>query len=108
MKGGVIMNVITMVKRGVDKLANSKAYCKAVSIGTMAVVSMASLSVTASASGEGVSSYDVFTDGLPNVVKVFKSIWELCTSNPILATICAAALVPVGCGVWKSMKRAFK
>lgn len=102
------MNVMTMVKSGIDKLANSKTYCKAVSLGTMAVVSMASLSVTASASGEGVSSYDVFTDGLPNVVKVFKSIWELCTSNPILATICAAALVPVGCGVWKSMKRAFK
>lgn len=103
------MNVITMVKHGVDKLANSKTYCKAVSIGAMAMCMASSLSVTASASGEGVSSsYDVFTDGLPNVVKVFKSIWELCTSNPILATICAAALVPVGCGVWKSMKRAFK
>ena len=103
------MKVTTMIKGGIDKLSNSKAYCKAVSIGTMAMCMASSLSVTASASGEGVSSsYDVFTDGLPNVVKVFKSIWELCTSNPILATICAAALVPVGCGVWKSMKRAFK
>ena len=104
-----MMKVTTMIKGGIDKLSNSKAYCKAVSIGTMAMCMASSLSVTASASGEGVSSsYDVFTDGLPNVVKVFKSIWELCTSNPILATICAAALVPVGCGVWKSMKRAFK
>lgn len=104
-----MMKVMKAIKGVVYKLSNSKTYCKAVSLGTMAVVSMASLSVTASASGEGVSSsYDVFTDGLPNVVKVFNSIWELCKSNPILATICAAALVPVGCGVWKSMKRAFR
>lgn len=103
-----MMKLMKAIKGGIDKLASSKAYCKAVSIGTMAMCMASSLSVTASASGEGVSSYDVFTDGLPNVVKVFNSIWELCKSNPILATICAAALVPVGCGVWKSMKRAFK
>lgn len=103
-----MMKMTTMIKGGIDKLANSKMYCKAVSLFGMAVVSMASLSVTASADGAGATTVDPMTTGFENVITLFQKIWEICCSNALLATLLAACLVPVGTRAFRSVKKALK
>ncbi len=103
-----MMKMTTMIKGGIDKLANSKMYCKAVSLFGMAVVSMASLSVTASAADATSTTVDPMTTGFENVITLFQKIWEICCSNALLATLLAACLVPVGTRAFRSVKKALK
>ena len=95
------------IKGGVDKLANSKAYCNAVSMLCMTMCMVASLCVTASAAGES-ATVDPMTTGFENVITLFQKIWEICCSNALLATLLAACLVPVGTRAFRFVRKALK
>lgn len=102
------MKVMAMIKSGIDKLAGSKIYCKAVSLVFMTMCMVASLCVTASAEGAGATTVDPMTTGFENVITLFQKIWEICCSNALLATLLAACLVPVGTRAFRSVKKALK
>ena len=103
----MMRKVTAVIKGGIDKLANSKVYCKAVSLVFMTMCMVASLCVTASAAGEG-ATVDPMTTGFENVITLFQKIWEICCSNALLATLLAACLVPVGTRAFRSVKKALK
>lgn len=105
----MMMKVTTMIKGGIDKLANSKIYCKAVSMLFMTMCMVASLCVTASAEGAGATTtVDPMTTGFENVITLFQKIWEICCSNVLLATLLAACLVPVGTRAFRFVRKALK
>ena len=106
----MMMKVTTMIKGGIDKLANSKIYCKAVSMLFMTMCMVASLCVTASADGVAgpTTTVDPMTTGFENVITLFQKIWEICCSNALLATLLAACLVPVGTRAFRAVKKALK
>lgn len=105
----IMKSMMMKVKAGVDKLANSKAYCKAVSTLFMTMCMVASLCVTASAEGAGTTTtVDPMTTGFENVITLFQKIWEICCSNALLATLLAACLVPVGTRAFRFVRKALK
>ena len=104
----IMKSMMMKVKAGVDKLANSKAYCKAVSMLCMTMCMVASLCVTASAEGAGATTVDPMTTGFENVITLFQKIWEICCSNALLATLLAACLVPVGTRAFRFVRKALK
>lgn len=103
----MMKKIMVMIKDGVDRLANSKIYCKAVSLVFMTMCIVSSLCLTASAAGEG-ATVDPMTTGFENVITLFQKIWEICCSNALLATLLAACLVPVGTRAFRSVKKALK
>ncbi len=104
-----MMKVMKAIKGVVDKLANSKVYCKAMSALFMTMCMVASLCVTASAEGAGATTtVDPMTTGFENVITLFQKIWEICCSNALLATLLAACLVPVGTRAFRFVRKALK
>lgn len=103
-----MMKVMNAIKGVVDKLANSKVYCKAMSALFMTMCMVASLCVTASAEGAGATTVDPMTTGFENVITLFQKIWEICCSNALLATLLAACLVPVGTRAFRFVRKALK
>lgn len=106
----IMKSMMMKVKAGVDKLANSKLYCKAMSALFMTMCMVASLCVPVSADGVAGSTttVDPMTTGFENVITLFQKIWEICCSNALLATLLAACLVPVGTRAFRSVKKALK
>lgn len=104
-----MMKLMKAIKGVVDKLANSKVYCKAMSALFMTMCMIASLCVTASAEGAGATTtVDPMTTGFENVITLFQKIWEICCSNALLATLLAACLVPVGTRAFRFVRKALK
>ena len=105
-----MMKVMKAIKGGIDKLANSKVYCKAMSALFMTMCMVASLCVPVSADGVAgaTTTVDPMTTGFENVITLFQKIWEICCSNALLATLLAACLVPVGTRAFRSVKKALK
>lgn len=98
-----------------DRVKNFGSHIIHSKVGTKALCAVGSLSTaimtamtTASAAGESGTAYDPMTTGFDNVITTFNKIWDLACANPLLSTVVAACLVPVGCRAFKSVNRALK
>ena len=82
----------------------SRVLCSVAAVSTAAMTAM----TTVSAADVSSSTYDPMTTGFDNVVTILGKVWNLACGNPLLSTVVAACLVPVGCRAFKSVKRALK
>ncbi len=55
---------------------------------------------------EVATGMDAILGAMDTVTSLMGKVWTLMTSNPYLTLFVAAALIPVGVGVFRSIKRA--